>query len=299
MLVCFNVKALLLPGTISEAASAHDQIAASRALASTIAEAAAAADAPTTGVVFAALIDDPASANDYVNAYLGQLITEAATANDTTTVVSIYDSDITAAVTAVSAQDAAIVSVNNNSWNPSDKSASVVLSNGDLWAYASAANQGVRGKVPAANKFYFEVTNSGGFSGNTGIATATANLTTIAINGIGGAVCNANNGAIWINNTTAQASLGAIANGDVLCVAVDRTNQRIWFRKNGGIWNNNASADPATNVGGLNISALFASVPPYPFAGFGIAGVNKNQVANFGASAFAQAIPSGFSNSQL
>jgi hypothetical protein len=299
MLIGVIAEALLWPNAIREAASAEDQIVGSPVFASAITEAATAADEPTTGIVFAALVDDPASVSDHVDALRGELMAEAAAAADTATVVSVYELDISAAVTASSTEDATTVSVTNNTWNPADKSASVVLSNGDLWAYASAANQGVRGKVPTASKFYFEVTNSGGFAGNTGVATATANLTTISINGIGGAVCNSGTGSIWINNSTSQASLGAIANGDTLCVAVDRTNQRIWFRKNGGIWNNNASADPATNVGGLSISVLFASVPPYPFAGFGVAGVNKNQVANFGASTFAQAIPSGFSNAQL
>ena len=270
-----------------------------RSIAADVTEIATAIDDLTTGnVVFATLIDDPASVADIIDAYLGEIILEAATAGDTVSVASSYDADISTAASATATEDASVVSVSNNTWNPSDKSASVVLSNGDLWAYASAANQGVRGKVPAASKFYFEVTNSGGFFGTTGVSTATANLTTLASNGIGGAAVT-NNGAVWINNTTSPANIGTIANGDVICVAVDLVNQRIWFRKNGGIWNNSASADPATNTGGFSISVLFASASAYPLAAFSIAGVSKNQVANFGASAFAQSMPSGFSNAQL
>src|SRR5262245_58714994 len=52
-----------------------------RAIAADLAEATAAADSPGTGnVVFATLVDDPANVQDVVDAYLGQIMLEAASA---------------------------------------------------------------------------------------------------------------------------------------------------------------------------------------------------------------------------
>jgi hypothetical protein len=51
------------------------------AIAADVAELAAAVDAPGTGnVVFATLVDDPASVREFVDAYLGQIMVEAASA---------------------------------------------------------------------------------------------------------------------------------------------------------------------------------------------------------------------------
>jgi len=55
-----------------------------RAIAADIAEAALAADSPGTGnIVFATLVDDPASVGEMVDAYLGEIMVEAASAADT------------------------------------------------------------------------------------------------------------------------------------------------------------------------------------------------------------------------
>ena len=52
------------------------------AIAADVAEAATAADATATGnVVFATLVDDPASVGDIVDAYLGEIMLEAASAD--------------------------------------------------------------------------------------------------------------------------------------------------------------------------------------------------------------------------
>jgi predicted anti-sigma-YlaC factor YlaD len=50
------------------------------AIAAGVAEAAAALDALAAGIVFAALVDDPASASDRLDAFLGQIMRETATA---------------------------------------------------------------------------------------------------------------------------------------------------------------------------------------------------------------------------
>jgi hypothetical protein len=184
-----------------------------------------------------------------------------------------------------------------NTWNPNDRAGSTppVLSNGNLTATFGSNNCGVRAKAPKPAKFYFEVTNSGGMvNGPMGVTTAAGSLTTLNLNGVASAIFHNATGAIWVNNSTSQITpLGASVGGDVICVAVDMVNQRIWIRRNGGNWNSDAAANPATNVGGFDISAL-GTVPLYPVVMFGGSSAGT-AVANFGATTFAQTMPSGFS----
>ena len=67
-----------------------------------IAEAIEATDATATGnIVFATLVDDPASVGDIVDAYLGEIMLEAASADDSVSVGLAYAAAIDEAVTAV------------------------------------------------------------------------------------------------------------------------------------------------------------------------------------------------------
>lgn len=80
-----------------------------KAIAAEIAEVAAADDASTTGfVVFATLVDDPASVNDRVDAYLGEIMLEAASAADTLSAGSAYGAAVDELVTAAATQDAIV-----------------------------------------------------------------------------------------------------------------------------------------------------------------------------------------------
>lgn len=97
-------------------------------------------------------------------------------------------------------------------------------------------------------------------------------------------------------NVTTQGSGTVViqtwASGNTLCFAVDCGAKLIWFRTNGGNWNNNASANPATGVGGISFASM--NVGPYHATAF-YYNLTDSYVANFGASAFAQAKPAGFS----
>jgi hypothetical protein len=78
-------------------------------IAASVAEAAVALDAPGTGnVVFATLVDDPASVGDHVDAYLGQIMREVASAAATVNAGLVY---ATAVVEAAVAADHASGSV--------------------------------------------------------------------------------------------------------------------------------------------------------------------------------------------
>jgi hypothetical protein len=102
-----------------------------RAIAAELAEAATAADATATGnIVFATLVDDPANVRDTVDAYLGEIMLEPASAADVVeagldlnaavdesasaaavedgAVPATYTDSVTEAVTAADAPDASI-----------------------------------------------------------------------------------------------------------------------------------------------------------------------------------------------
>ena len=72
-----------------------------RAIGAALAETATAVDASTTGnIIFAALVDDPASVRDTVDAYLGEIMVEAANAADAFNVGLAYAAALDEAVTA-------------------------------------------------------------------------------------------------------------------------------------------------------------------------------------------------------
>jgi hypothetical protein len=272
-----------------------------------IAETALAIDAMTTGLsVLATLVDDPTVVIDTVDAYRGQLLDETALADDNITGALSYATIVADAASANDTINATII-VGANTWNSADKTANVVLSNGNLTADVGSAtgHQGVRSiGGRASGKFYFEITvvNHQYNQGQTiGIATSTTSLpglTTGANPGAGGSamlILNSGSAPIYVNGSNVGDLALSVANGDVACVAVDLINQRIWFRSNNNNWNNDASANPATNVNGKDISAVFASATAYAvLAGNFVAGGGMVMTANFGGTAFAYTPPSGF-----
>jgi hypothetical protein len=85
-----------------------------RAVAADLAEGAAADDASTTGfVVFATLVDDPASVNDVIDAHLGEIMLEAASAGDVVITGLVYLTAINEGLTAADVQDGAVPATYN------------------------------------------------------------------------------------------------------------------------------------------------------------------------------------------
>jgi hypothetical protein len=259
-------------------------------------ERATATDAVTTAnVVFDGLVDDPASAADITDAYLGEIMLEAASAIDTITVPSTYDVAIIETVTAAETGDGTIVTVPASTFNPSDKSANVTLSNGNLTVGAStSADGGVRSTLSkAAGKVYFEYTivNIAGADTGVGIAKSTASLTAIGPSATG-AVNIYGSGSIYFNGADTGKTIGGSVG--TVCIAVDITGGLFWARWNGGSWNANSGTanNPATGVGGINIAAVFPTNAV--FASVSTNNTANNITVNFGAAAFAQTVPSGF-----
>ena len=160
-------------------------------------------------------------------------------------------------------------------WNPADKSAQITLSGGNLIATdTSTGDSGVRSTTShSGGKWYIEWTSGSTFTGantNVGICTIGAPLA-----GVGNTTANAfllqqgGSGAVWFNGSQAGLpQIGQFFTNRIAGMAIDLVNMRGWFRVDGAsglnYWNGNASYDPATNIGGVDISALFPSNAAYP-----------------------------------
>ena len=181
-------------------------------------------------------------------------------------------------------------------WSTTDKSSNVTLSNGNLTAtWTASANTGVRSASGVlTGKYYFELTT--GAMANTGEGVATA-ATAFSSAIPAGSATIVYAGTIYINGTSSGVSLGTVSGSTTIGIALDLTNQMIWFRKApSGNWNNNASYNPATSTGGLSISSITSSGTLALFPVSISTSGTSNTLANFGATGFSGAVPSGFTS---
>jgi hypothetical protein len=192
-------------------------------------------------------------------------------------------------------------------WNTADGTGSITYSGSNLIVTSSAAgSKGTRGADPqTSGKYYFECKLTVQASGSTacGVGSDYAWPTTVGSNGNYAAVCY-KGGSCWIGGSTPGGVGATLGTSDVIGLAVDLDNKKFWARKNASNWNNNGSADPATNVGGftltipstatLNVGASNLALPVYPIAVMASSG--DQVTANFGATSFAQSVPSGFTS---
>lgn len=180
----------------------------------------------------------------------------------------------------------------NTTWNPADLS-SVTLTLGNLKATVTAALGGVRAVAfKSSGKFYWECTwavNTNTIASGLSLGTASVSSPTV-----GSAQVKRLTGHIFVNNADTALTISsgaAVANGSVICAAVDLSAQLIWFRLGAaGNWNGSGTANPATGAGGVGIGSI-STGPLYPM----MAGSTSDAVtANFGDTAFAGAVPGGF-----
>lgn len=186
----------------------------------------------------------------------------------------------------------------NTTWNPSDKTANCTLTGGNLIATSAAAGtNGARAvDKQITGKFYWEYTynvNAGASTGSgcmapwaiitQGFTTGSTAIGTFGLTHVG---------TVYVDGSPTLGGFGTIANGTVVCIAVDADARLVWFRLGAaGNWNTVASSNPAAGVGGVAIS-LGRGVPLFPACV--LAGNAEQITANFGDSAFVGAVPAGF-----
>lgn len=180
--------------------------------------------------------------------------------------------------------------------NPLNKGANITLSGGNLIATngANAFNSAGSTHSHSTGQFYFEAVETVGASN---VVVGMANSSATAGNFYGSNLNSIgwiSDGRVLVNSATI-ATIQTFAAGNTVCVAADLTNSKIWFRANGGNWNNDviANQNPATNTGGVTLGGVNAG--PY-FPGVSAFPTGAVWTVNFGASAYAQAVPSGFGN---
>lgn len=153
----------------------------------------------------------------------------------------------------------------------------------------------------SASKQYCEVTVNNSSWGCFGLAIQAYNWarTDSVFPGIDGTY----NGIVWYYNSNAgivlhgtTVALSGIRpnDGDVIRMATDLTANKLWMGKVGSYWNGDSNADPATGVGGVDISLLTAGAK-VPFLTLGRY-IGNNATINFGNSVYAGSAPSGYGN---
>jgi len=154
-------------------------------------------------------------------------------------------------------------------WNPSDKSVGITLSNSNKTAaQASTVFGGVRSTTGhTTGKYYLEL-NVTTLSGNIfdingiGLTTLAQSLSSIPS---GASFWIRNDGLMHVGGVSAGNSIDA-PGGEIIGIAVDFDNQRIWARnvRNGNGWiGSGAGANPATTTNGIDISGVFGGVAGY------------------------------------
>jgi hypothetical protein len=183
-------------------------------------------------------------------------------------------------------------------WNPSDLGGTCALSGGNL--IASFTGTSVTGGVRSVDRvytgqYYWECTFNTASNCNWGIANPAATLSGGGSGGANIAQITAA-GAVYINSGTIQVNLGAIANGTLVCVALDATSRLIWFRVGAaGNWNGNAGNAPG-GAGGLSVAPVGGIALPLHAYNGGNTSTNGQVTTNFGGSAFSGAVPSGYTS---
>ena len=181
-------------------------------------------------------------------------------------------------------------------WNASDLQ-TITLSGGNLVATSTGVHGAVRSvDRVTSGKYYWEYTCTTFAQSNSsvGIATPDAPFNNITVNAQLCCLAYKSTGNIWLNGAAAGPSIGAIAAGAVVCCALDMDNGFFWIRNGAaGNWNGNAANNPATPSGGLNIRGM-GTFPT--FYALGAPLTSDVVTANFGASAFAGTVPTGFTS---
>lgn len=181
-------------------------------------------------------------------------------------------------------------------WNPSDKSALITLSNGNLTATKTNTSYGtVRAtESKSSGKFYWEVkidvTESSTFSQFIGIATSAAGLYAgLGYDAYGwGYTFGSTDGAIGHNSVFTNPWGDKFQANDIIGIALDLDNGKLWWSKN-NVWQE--SGDPAngTNPAYTGLSGTF-------FPAVTIYTVSNAITARFKTSDFDYSPPTGFNS---
>ena len=182
------------------------------------------------------------------------------------------------------------MAIEYTTWNPDDKNANITLSNGDLIATATNTTwksvRTVLGK--SSGKWYWEIKISTDADRCLiGIGTTDESLSSYVGDTANGYSYYDQNGNKF-HDDLGTAYGDSFTLNDVVGIALDLDNGKLWFSKN-GVWQASGNPEAGTSEAWSGISGTF--FPMYsPYAN------TDAVIANFGASAFSYSVPSGFSS---
>lgn len=186
--------------------------------------------------------------------------------------------------------------------DPANKSTNVTLSGGDLIATASLTGSVLGTPSLAGGKYYFEfkMTFASTAATLTAVGFAASAFSTASAPGWDSyqseAADNTNN--VVENAGSKGPAFNAFAfvptSGDWFGVAIDVVNSLAWYKDitQATDWNGSAPPDPVAEVGGYSMSGFDEGIPWKVVAGFTASGGAITM--NFGDTAFAGVIPSGY-----
>lgn len=165
-------------------------------------------------------------------------------------------------------------------WNPADKNANVTLTGGNLNTSNGLGESGVRATIgKTSGKWYWEVVKTTSGETNYGIATLSATLGKYVgfdANAVG---YDSSDGKLWKNNVAVGSGGATATTGDVIGIALDQDAGTVKFYKNGTL--------QYTYTHGLS-GAVYPIVSDFQ--------TGQGETANFGATTFAQSVPSGYNS---
>jgi hypothetical protein len=172
-------------------------------------------------------------------------------------------------------------------WNPSDKEASLILSNGNLTVTqpGSSGWRSVRStESVSSGKHYWEIEIDDAQGGDTlvGVGTSSFSLSSY--------VGSDANSYGWYGSGTKYTGASSYpyaptyTTGDIVGIALDLDNGKIWFSKNGS-W----TGDPVAGTG-----EAFSGLSGEFYAAVSLYNANKILTANFGTSGLTYSAPTGF-----
>ena len=162
------------------------------------------------------------------------------------------------------------------------------FSNGNTTQTCNSSNYSFNTSTLGASsgKYYVEVkcASSGQIRNEIGIVDKVSTGTTNQIYGLANGWSWTANGSIN-NNSSVIATYSTYTTGDILSIALDLDNNKLYFAKN-GTWEN--SANPSTGTNGISITAPTSTTNGIYFFGFGDYGASDGSVnqCNFGNGYF-------------
>jgi hypothetical protein len=187
-----------------------------------------------------------------------------------------------------------VVRGNYATMNPLD-SKNGTASNGNLLWTATASQSDIRGTfaIPASGKYYLECTVGSNTSASSAVSfgLATSSVALDASNAVTGLyqLYASSSGYLSLNGSNVSSSLGTWTSGDVLQIAVDADNTKMWLGKN-NTWYDSSGGTTGNPSTGANATSTTSMVGLFPFSNC----YQNNATWNAGQRPFAYTPPSGF-----